>query len=354
MSGNIYAINEMIDCLNDFFSSESRNITVGGMAGSDIFKHVIDAAMSYTKFGKILVVEGCQDYIGLMKKPLVNHIFYAELFVDVLCEPLVHYDPFKPKIFNPKPEFEKQISTMKMNGYEVIIVKDGHLIPTECLYQIRMNFCGKTCIIVDPFDIGGDLYIEYPTLVDSLSKMSPMLAMARSTYGVDTRAIDRSVRGSIVECKVNKRSVGKIDDKQYITNDPYLADIIRHRQLQSSFRKRQKLFVTSDRIHVSVDKVNSNTILAKNSMCVIDSSHSKPLMRLRIYSSKTMFYGDVSYMDDTPPSIVQVKPANILMIDESCYHRYNTSVLIMDQPVTQRQKYSVLKNSNNVIVGRLK
>ena len=44
---------------------------------------------------------------------------------------------------------------------------------------------------------------------------------------------------------------------------------------------------------------------------------------------------------------------NIMDIDESAYHRYNTSVLVCPEQITQRQKYSILKNSNNVIVGHI-
>lgn len=349
---NVYEIYQMIETLEDFFfANDSRvnHIIVGGMVGSHIFKHAIDAALVTYPFEKILVVEGCQDYIGLTKNRMTNHVYYADLFMDVLCDSIIPYDPFKPKIMNPKPTYAKQIDLNRMAYYDVIIVNDAHLIPSGYLNAIKNNYSGKVCIIVDPFDIGGEMFEGIPVLTDSMNKLSPMIAMARATYDVETRAIDRTIKGHVTEGKINKRSIGKIDDKQYVTNDEYLADVVRHKQLQSQFRKNQKLFVTSDKINTSIDGLFGNS-LTRNSMCVVMSASSRPLMKLRIYSSKIMYAGDVSYLDNPPDSMIRVKPANILTIDESAFHRYNHTVMVCNEPLTQRQKYSILKNSNNVTI----
>lgn len=348
---NVIEIHQMFDYLEEFFNNDKHDIVVGGMCGSFIFKHVIDAALINYKLPRILVIEGCQDYIGLSNHDLNNHVYYADLFLDIMCDPLRSYDPFKPKILNPTPDYYKQINIRMIENYDVIIINDTHLIPKEYVTSINSNFTGKICMIVDPYDIDAEMYCNVPTIVDSLNKLSSIIAMARSTFGVDTRAIDKSVKCSVNESKISRRSIGKIDDKQYFTNDPYLADIIRHRQLQSSFRKNQKLFVVSDKINTSVDTSQKPCALTKNSMCVIMSASTRPLMKLRIYSSKIMYAGDVTYLDDPLDNSIRVKPANILMMEESHFHKYKHSVLVLDGPVTQRQKYSILKNSNNVTVA---
>ena len=347
---NILEIYQMIETLEDFFNnSSSRNIVVGGMIGSHLFKHAIEAALTVHSFDKILVVEGCQDYIGLQKTPIPNHVYYADLFVDVLCDPITPYDPFKPKIFNPSPTYHKQLNLHRIEQYDVILMKESHLIPAGYIDAIVKNYSGKICILVDPYDIGGEMFYGIPTLTDSMNKLSPIVGMARSIYNVDTRAIDRSIKGHVTEARINKRSIGKIDDKQYVTNDEYLADIVRHKQLQSPFRRNQKLFVTSDKINTSIDDEHGNS-LTRNSMCVIMSASSRPLMKLRIYSSKIMYAGDVSYLDNPPEHSIRVKPANILTINESAFHRYNHMVMVCTEPLTQRQRYSILKNSNNVTI----
>ena len=91
--------------------------------------------------------------------------------------------------------------------------------------------------------------------------------------------------------------------------------------------------------------------LTRNSMCVMVSSRPSPLMKLKIYAFNEIFHADVSYNDNPPEGVISVKPANILMIDDSIYHRYNNAVLILnDKRITQRQKYSILKNCNNLVV----
>lgn len=355
---NIIEISQMIDLLEDFFSNNdnhnrSNNIVVGGMTGSFLFKHAIEAATTSSPFEKILVVEGCQDYIGLINNPMNNVVYYADLFMDVLCDSITPYDPFKPMILNPRPSYHKQINLNRIQNYDCIIIEDGHLIPNEFINAIVQNYFGKICIIVDPFDIGGEFYAGVPTITDSLHKLSPIIAMARSTYDVDTRAIDKSIKGSVTEAKISKRSIGKIDDKQYVSNDPYLIDMVRHKQLQSGFRRNQKLLVTSEKINTSIDDTRVGHSLTNNSMCVIVSPTARPLMKLRIYSSKIIYSGDVSYLNNPPDNMIRVKPANILTLDESAHHRYKTSVLVGNDPISQRQKYSILKNSNNVIIGRI-
>ena len=73
---NIIEIGDMINHLEYIASStKTRRVEiVGGMTGSEIFRHAIEAAMVYFKFDEILIVEGCQDYIGLDKKNRHNHI----------------------------------------------------------------------------------------------------------------------------------------------------------------------------------------------------------------------------------------------------------------------------------------
>lgn len=359
MKCNTYEINEMIDILEEFFNSghgSNNVITIGGMIGSFVFKYAIDAATMAYPFNKVLVVEGCQDYIGISKTYIPNFIYYADLFVDSLHDPLTQYNPFKPTILNPKPCHCTEIRSSAFNYYDAMIINDAHLIPDKYLISIKNNFMGKICIVADPFDVGGDKYSMAPTVTDSMYKLSPITAMARKSYGVDTRFIDKTIKGIVNEANINKRSVGKIDDKQYVTNDEYLIDTIRHKQLQSSFRKNQKLLVISEIVNTNIDENKRSHSLVKNSMCVIASSNFKPFMKLRIYNSKTVFSGDVSYIqNDVLDNVITVKPANILSIDESIYHRYNHTVLIdTNDDIPQKQKYSILKNSNNLTIAHMK
>lgn len=351
---NVLEIYQMIEYLEDFFSSSRRRqLTVGEMSGALLFKHVIDSATKFYPFANILIVEGCQDYIGLMRDPLNNHIFYAEMFVDEICDPLIEYDPFKPSIFNPKPEYYKMPKTEMMSRYDAMIIKDAHLIPNGYLESIKLNYPGKLLILVDPYDIGGEPYSGVPVVTDTINKLSAINAMARAVYHVDTRCIDRSIKCNVTDAKLSKRTLGKIDDKQYVTIDPAICEMIRSKQLQSNYRKNQKVIVTSDRLYSCQDEHKMWRTVTANSLLVIASSSQHPMMKLRIYSSKTIIGGDLTYAMSAPSHMIQCQPANILMIDESAHHRYHHSVLVYDDDITPRQKYSILKNSNNVTIGHL-
>jgi hypothetical protein len=104
-------------------------------------------------------------------------------------------------------------------------VNHAELIPRDYLNALRKTFAGRILFIVDPLDANGIYYNGIPTIVDSLTKQSPLIALARSLYNIDTRAVDRKVKGSFKEIKVSKRSVGKIDINQYITNDDLILSL---------------------------------------------------------------------------------------------------------------------------------
>jgi hypothetical protein len=247
-----------------------------------------------------------------------------------------------------------------LQNYSVIIINDTHLIPNIYLDAICQNFIGKIICIVDPFDIYGEAYSNVPTVVDSFNKITPINALARETYGIDTRIINKKAKGIISTTKMGIRSIGKIDNKQYITKDPEIIDTVRHKQLRVPIRKNHKVLVTGDSLYESLNSnsVTKHNVVTKNSMIVVDTVQTKPLMRLRIYSSSRTFYGDLVYIDE--PFVrhkcnILCKPANILSVDESAYHRYKHSVLVSTDSshFTPRERYSILKNSMNLTIVKI-
>lgn len=360
----IYEINQMIDHLDDFFKNSHKETIVGGIAGTQIERFTLDAALQTTSFDKILVVNGCQDYIGLMKKPMQNVMFWGDLFIEQIVDPLIPVDPWKPKIFNPREEYIRRINTQILSMYDIVIVFNAHLVPYQMLKVLSENFGGKIVYVLDPVE--GDLCTSYnmgindmPVIVDHLEKVSPMIALARSSIGYESRAVDYNVRGSLTETtKFNKRSIGKIDDKQYITNDYELYREVFERQLDSPFRKNQKVRVVDNNIDVMYENGQRHATLVNGSTLVIENPSSTPLMRLRLYNSKIIYAADVTYQNGVmkPKGSVSVVPANILNHEEDFIkHRYNHTVLILNHEISKRSRYNILKNSNNVtIVNRFK
>lgn len=361
----IYEINQMIDYLDEFFKGSQKETIVGGIAGTQIEKFVLDSALQTTTFNKILVVNGCQDYIGIMKKPMQNVVFWGDLFMEVIVDPLMPIDPWKPKIFNPQEEYVKRINSQMIAAYDIIVVFNAHLVPYNMLKAISENFGGKIVYVTDPLDTGCDgMYMggdarEMPVVVDHLEKVSPMIALARSTVGFDSRAVDYKVKGTLTETnKIGKRTIGKIDDKQYITNDWGLYKEISKRQEETPFRKNQKVIVNEDIVDVMYEMGQRRATLVKGSMLTIENATSNPLMRLRLYNSKIIYAADVTYMHGAMKAkgSVSVIPGNIMYLyDNFTYHRYNHTVAVLGYKLEKRYMYSLLKNSNNVtIVNRFK
>jgi len=362
---NIIEISEMIDHLDECIDGhiEKNPIVVGGIAGSGIEKLVLNAVIDKYDFSKVLVVTGCQDYIGMVKKPLENFMFYGDLFNLDMIDPITPFNPFVAKVFNPKPEYVNTVNKTLLRNYEMIIIFKAHLIDCEYLNMITREFYGQIIHVIDPFDINGDDYLhalmtyDIPVVVDSLEKIRPIVAMARNVWGVETRSIEKKVRGSVTETnRINNRSVGKLDDKQYVTTDLQLAQMVTQRQLDSPFRKGQKfLVVNNGKIEPLTYDTSHHYSLAKNSMLIMEDAKSTPYMKLRIYSSKIIYATDITYSDPPERGKLGVFPANIMSLKQSSYHRYNHTVLILTEPLTQRQKYSILKNSINVsVINKMK
>lgn len=354
MKYNIIRIDEMINTIEDFFADKSQHVLyVGGMVGTELFSYVTSEASNHYHFNHMLFLEGCQDYLGLSKDDLPNYWFYPAILEERLIDPIIPYDPFKAKWVNPKREYATIIDINKLTGFMLLIINNAHLISNILMKDIIDNFDGKIVVITDPFDVGGDIYSGYPTIVDTYVKLPVIQALARKVYGIETMAIDKN-KSSLTECKMQNRSIGKIDDKQYISNDPEIISTIREKQYKSDFRKNQKLIVSPEnerKIYVGFGD-NQNLRLVKNSMMTVDVSQINPWMDLRIHNSKMYFKGIPTYSKEDDEIKISVEPANIISIDQSIHHRFKNSVLVLNNKldITPAQRYSIMKNTNNLQV----
>lgn len=349
----VIEINEMIDVIDDFCRNDKHSIVVGGIAGTEIERYTLESVTGVTSWDKVLVLQCCQDYMGLMKEQLPNVIFYGDLFYDEMVDPLIPHNPWRPTIFNMDAEYVTKIRADRIANYEFIVVLNAHLIYDDRWREmIEDNFSGKIIYIVDPLE--GRVSSSVPTITDTLMKVSPMIALARAAVRIDTRSVDRKAPGTLNEVsKMSKRSIGKIDDKQYVTNDHQLLFEIREKQTQSSVRKNQRVLIGHNPI---ISNTNSNGLitLIPGSMLVVKNPNSRPLMTHRVYNSKTEFYMDISYLSDVllPKSTVPVVAANIITTNEMKFHRFNHTVMCMgdDSYLYPADKYILFKNSNNVTI----
>lgn len=342
----------MIDLIEDHFSptwGHTHMMTVGGIAGTDIFQIAMDACMKYHPFCKILVVDGCQDYIGLLRKPVRNYIYYMDLFRSIRIPSIEQQlRPMHKFPMELKSGYQLSLVTSLIEGYDAMIINNAHLIPGVCLNALEQFFNGYILSIIDPLDFNGTDFNPIHTLYDSLRKQSPMIAMARSMFGIDTRAVDRKVRGELKKAKMGKRSIGKIDTNQYVTNSQMILNAIQEKQYHTPFRRNQKFIVASEELCMMNDQNGTPVVVGPGTMLSI-MTVSKPLMKLRIHSSTKQVYTSLSYR--YTEKALYVKPANIIMLDEACHHRFQSVIVVLgDEPMTNRLWYSLMKIANTITI----
>lgn len=369
----IYELNQMIDYLDNFFESSHRVTMVGGIVGTPIEKFVLDAALKTTPFSKILVLNGCQDYIGFMKERLDNVLFYADILVSEIIDSYIPVDVWKPSMYAPTTEYTRRLNMDLLSYYDIIVVFNAHIVPNDVIGSLNKNFGGKIVYVVDPLEttsisgIVDNVYrhtrFNVPTIVDSLTKLSPIMAMARNVFGFETRAIDRKIDGTVTQVsKINKRVIGRIDNCQYITNDFKLFKDVQCKQINSGLRRNQKLIVSNGTdVFTTTTTSGEKVSLVNGSMLVVSNPNTRPLMQMRIYNSR-MVCGidvDISHLYENPPlaicpqGVIDVTPGNIMDVYQTTVisHRFNKVVLILDGKLDNLSaKYSILKNTNNLIV----
>lgn len=366
----VIEINEMIDKLEEFFNNISENnLVVGGVAGTAIEKMVVESALRKNNFTRILLLECCQDYLGLTNKSIPNHKYFWDLFYDIIIESAFENDPFKPRVLNHPIERDIVVNEEELQSYDVIIISNAHVLGSMGIMYIdklRNVFGNKIVVIFDPIETrvpGSSIISEFahddiPVIIDSHEKLSPIIAYARATVGINTRNVNRKIPGNVIEVpKINKRSIGKIDDRQYVTNDFTLIKEITDKQRATPFRKNQKFLVNRQHSHngrlhyVIKDGIRVATIF-ENSLLVMYNPQEKPYMTLRLYNSKQLCHFDITYETGflAPQGALRVSPANIISVYDFNKHRYNHTVFISepDTQITPALKYTILKNSKNV------
>lgn len=371
----IYEISQMIDLLDAFYDNISRRVgVIGAIAGTQIEEYVLSSSEKYAPFQKTLILNGCQDYIAALKRPIRNVKFWCDVLVPKILDTPVDIDPFQPRILNPKIEWGYEINSKMLSEYESCIIFNAHLIPPGTRTRLIKGFHGKILLIVDPIELidtlfGLDEFVDpemMPVLVDTLDKVTPMIAMARDVAGYETRSINRRAPGTLNHLqKINKRTIGKIDDKQYIVDDYDLCNEIKDRQRDTPFKKGQKFLVIQDRVdairRIQGSDLNPDVSLRTQSMIVlVDQAKVGSFMKFRLYNGTNEFMTRINYRAqfENPFSnrlleqkmCLPVDPANVILPTQATYHRFNHAVFVQQYPIAIKTKYSLLKNCNNLTI----
>ena len=355
-------LNEMLDLINRFFRNTStKTLTIGGIVGSHPLSHVMDIATGIVPFEQILILEGCSDFCYLPKRFISNYIPFSYVFSDVIVEHVQPETLFPINFYQQNLPYVKTVNEKLINHYEMIIINNAHLIDGELLQQLINTFPRKCVAIVDPYDIGGEQFMDVPGIVDCLEKQSPIIGMARNLWGINTRAIDKHARGSVSTGKVTRKGIGKLDGRMYVCDDHEFITTAQSQQQRQHLRKGQRFFITDDRSFTALDDANQLHVLTKNMMLIMYRANTtSPLpQQFRLYHARHIIrleiaYDNMRHYPNEHDYHIKVKPANVLSIAESRYHRYVNTALVCTKEISTRELYSVMKNSINLTICKVK
>lgn len=350
MNCNIIEIPEMIENLQDFACNDNEQLFYcGGIVGTDIFSYVAKAAtLSLGQNKQIMFIDGCQDIVCLHRKVPINYVYYRDLFIDVIT--LSSTNTFSPN-YDPVCQYvTKIIDKNAFFGVDAIVINNAHLIEYEYLHEILKQVSCKVFIIADPFDVGGTPFTIYPTLIDSLSKQSWMTAYARNLYGIDSRAIDKRVKCGITKIKLARRSYGRMDSTQHITNNPTILKEVNDKQRETPFKKNQKFIITDRRSSVSYNGTGSQegeTGFHPGSIIILDNKTGE-IPSFRLYNSQLYRQFSITYEQTSEVyAKINVDPANMLSVEDAVFHRFRDTTFVLDpnEPLDIRYRYSLIKNT---------
>lgn len=338
----------MIDKLQDFACNDNEQIFYcGGIVGTDIFRYVAKASMlSLGKNKQVMFIDGCQDNVILHRKKPINYVYYRDLFLDVIT--LSSHKAFESQ-YDPTLQYvSKILDKNAFFGIDAIVINNAQLIEYEYLQEILRQVSCKVFVVFDPFDVGGLPFSIYPTLIDSLSKQSFITAYSRHLYNVESRAIDKRVKCGITKIKISRRSYGRNDISQHVTNNPDILKEVNDKQRMTALKKNQKFIITDKRSSVAYYESDKGvTNFHPGSLIVLDNK-TGDLPMFRMYNSQLCRPLRITYKSTSEIyAALNVNPANMISVEDAVFHRFRDTTFVFDPnfPLDIRYKYSLIKNT---------
>lgn len=356
-------IYELITILDEFFEKEAEPLfDIGEMVGCNLLRYVAESATKYVNFNNILFISGSPDAAYACDRK--NLVYWKWLFNDfMLSNPHNTFDPLNEPTFKYNiNEYEQRLIPSTIKGFSVIVINQAQLIPHQYLDMISESFSGQIVRIFDPFDIMGAMYDVPLRCVDTFERLPVTIGYARSLYGVDTRNINKRAKNNIIVTSIRKRSIGKIDESQYVTDDPTIISDAFDKQMNVPFRKNQKVIVTSNRFNIVMDnKYEHVHSLGYGTLLHILQGSIDDSIRCRIHSSRAEFDLRLSYRINpftTSSNVLKVKPANVIMSTSDLNEHYFKQIVYIvtndTDRISIRNQYTLIKQSQNLIIAKTK
>lgn len=356
--------------LFNFIDSSDNRYFINSIVGTPVLNIIIDAIKTRFNINRILFVNGIQDDKYLIDELYENNIYYAELFETRVIPGINEYDEFKPGFANDEMDSCNVLRVQFINDYDIMIILNAHMIEDEYISTILNTYSGKIICVADPFDIYGEAWSLYPTLLEPVTKLPNNITYARFLYGLDSYGVDKKNKGIVkYNVRLNRRTVGKIDSNQYITNDWNFLNEINEKQYNAKLKRNYKLILINtmnsysehevirefydpenNKIRHSIKNGSLLKVVAAN-----DTNAKVKLHQTNIVLPIKYAYRKIKFL--TPSDVLLVRPANILYVTEACKHRFKSAVVVTtpeNPTLTIRQQYTLLKMCDNIIFAYVK
>lgn len=365
----VIELHTALEAVETYFNDDTKeHVILGGMAGTQLFKHVFDLSLGYFRFNEILLIEGCQDYIGMSDpSPYNNHFFFAELLYKQPTHSLFNNfnDPFSWNILNngnPIMEYHTSMNMERINRFKLVIVTDAHLIPAEYIKELRNYVSGKLIELVDPFTIFGARYTQVPTVINTNASCDQLTALARKVYNVETDFIEPSQHKSLEVSHQNaSRTMSKNSDGQYCTTSMGYLEYMQEKQLKMGFRKGHKVMVDGPNIMTyKMDNTEDTITICNHSLMTIEavpgtlhSTFGCKLWRFKDNFHAHLVFNTNRSLLDLDNTLIRVKPAGVLSLMDASYHKFNklTYVHTISSPeLSNPEKYTLLTATEHLVI----
>ena len=373
-----------LQSIESYFTEDTNDtITLGQMVGSQLFKHIFDLSLGYFDFPDILLIEGCQDYIGMSEpSPSNNHYYYGDLLTKTPKESLFNKEyfenPFEFKILNkgnPINEYKYSMNIQFINRFKLVIVCDAHLIPPEFISELKRRVSSKLIMLADPFTVYGKAIIDIPTVVHSSCECDPLTAMARDIYGVETDYI-KKMSGKMLDVMhiSAPQTTQKFQGHYYVTNDKPYYELMVDKFKKMGLRKgysvivTDKNYITCDLDPLSKDEINKEYItmgpyslmeiviggsgrrmptLTSNPSCSCRMNHFKKTFRAPIDLE-----GVLDNPFDRDDRFKNVLPGNLLTIEQAAHHRFDKLIFIQSEyhKLSKQEMYTLMSVTEHLTI----
>ena len=370
----IIDLHTALESVESYFTNDRATYTMlGCMCGTQLFKHIFDLSLGYFAFGDILLIEGCQDFMGMSEpSPSNNHFHYSSLLSKKPVHSLFNEvcDLFSFKILNngnPVSEYKFDFNIQFINRFNLVIVCDAHLIPQTYLAELMKYVSSKLIILVDPFTIFGKAFVDVPTVVNSTCECDELTALARDVYNVETPFIKSGQKMLNVLDIAPPKTTNRFIGNQYVTNDPpyyeLMLDKLNGVGIKKDFKyivpNNQLMFYDLEKIDDSMKQesisVNQNSLI---NIVKMDGSLGTTLFTCNLNKYKRTFRAQIELLGKQKPftmdtSTLKVIPGSLLTIEQAAYHKFDKLTFVQSgygHKLSKQELYTLMNMTEHLTI----